>query len=72
MTNTLAKWPPCNLLLVAASLLCSAAGSCNSYKPNIDNASSTKIAANPDNTHTFCRADDSMVPNKPAATPASA
>ena len=55
-----------------SAALCSAAGSCSSYRPNIDSASSTKTSAKLPSTHGFCSAADSIVPASPAATPASA
>ena len=72
MTKTPMKLPPFILLEASENLLCSALGNWISKKPNIDSASRTKMPAPMPSAHGFCRAFDSSVPDRAAATPASA
>ncbi len=47
--------PPFSRPCVACRRCCTACGRRSSYSPNIDSASSTKMAANAPSTQTFCR-----------------
>src|SRR5579872_2420674 len=70
IAKTPARDPPLSRLLVSLAPVCHAAGNCNSYRPNIDKASTTKIAANAPSTQGVCNAVDNKVPERPARTPA--
>ena len=72
MPATEATCPPRSLWCVEDRRSCRNAGSCRSWKPNIDSASQTNTSANPDSTQGFCKAAAISVPEYAAATPAIA